>query len=355
MSIGLHAFAQASPPPLPPLPPAPPGFSPSLQTVLTPPAPPSPGAAQTLPPKLGTPTVVTPTVIPPPTVVPPPAAPIVVAPPPITQPAQPANPGALVWDSEQKEYKAKFGEANATFTFFFTNVSASEVVINRVQPSCGCTTAKTPPVPWHVAAGTNYQIDLNVNLAGKNGTVVKSVTVDSTAGVKSLILRVDIPSAPTNDLANGLSGVRSEAERASNMQSALADRQAIFKGDCAKCHVEPTVGKLGKELYVASCGICHEAEHRATMVPDLKTLPHPTNADFWKLMITSGKPGTLMPAFAQKEGGNLSDEQINSLVQFLVQTMPANPQTAPPTSKSASAFTPSANPNISALPVPKPN
>ena len=226
-----------------------------------------------------------------------------------------------MWEAERKEYHAKFGEANASFTFYFTNVSASDVAINSVTPTCGCTTAKLPPLPWRIAAGTNGQIDFNMNLAGKSGAVEKYVPVETTAGPRMLILHVDIPTTPPT---NGLAGVRSEVERAANMQSALADRQAIFKGDCAKCHVEPTAGKVGKDLYAASCGICHEAEHRATMVPDLKALPHPTNAEFWKLMIASGKPGTLMPAFATKEGGNLSDDQIGSLVQYLVQPNPCS-------------------------------
>ena len=233
----------------------------------------------------------------------------------------PGNPGAFVWDAERKSYQAKHGEAKAHFTFFFTNISATAATISKVTPSCGCTTAKLPPLPWVIAAGTGGQIDFTMDLAGKSGALDKYVPVDTTAGPQMLVLHVDIPAAPP---ASGLSGVRSESERAANMQSALVDRQAIFKGDCARCHVEPTVGKVGKELYAASCGICHEAEHRAAMVPDLKALPHPTNAEFWKLMITSGKPGTLMPAFALKEGGNLSDEQIASLVQYLAQTIPPN-------------------------------
>ena len=36
-----------------------------------------------------------------------------------------------------------------------------------------------------------------------------------------------------------------------NIQNALADRQAVFKGDCASCHVEKGVGKMGAELYMA--------------------------------------------------------------------------------------------------------
>ncbi len=82
--------------------------------------------------------------------------------------------------------------------------------------------------------------------------------------------------------------------RAKNQGLAKADRQAVFKGECAKCHAEPTKGKIGRELYAVACGICHEAEHRASMVPDLKALNKPTSRDYWLQWIAHGKADTLM-------------------------------------------------------------
>jgi mono/diheme cytochrome c family protein len=113
----------------------------------------------------------------------------------------------------------------------------------------------------------------------------------------------------------------------------MADRQAVFKGSCVTCHVEPARDaagheKMSKDLYVAVCGICHEAEHQASFVPNLHRLPEPTNAEFWKNWIMHGKPGTLMPAFAKTDGGILSEAQTESLVQYLTATIPSHP--APP-------------------------
>jgi mono/diheme cytochrome c family protein len=113
-------------------------------------------------------------------------------------------------------------------------------------------------------------------------------------------------------------------DRNKNQELAKADRQAVFKGDCASCHVQPVMGKMGKDLYDKACGICHDSEHRATMVPDLHALKHDTNLDFWKTWASQGKPGTLMPAFALSEGGPLNDAQINSLAQYLSATIPAH-------------------------------
>src|SRR3954466_9493250 len=100
-----------------------------------------------------------------------------------TPPSQPAN--YLTWDSEMKEYHAKVGESMAHFTFYLTNVSKEVVSVNSVHTSCGCTVAQLPEQPWRLAAGTNGPINVTVNLAGKSGTIVKSVTADTTAGIKS--------------------------------------------------------------------------------------------------------------------------------------------------------------------------
>src|SRR5258706_2723795 len=148
-----------------------------------------------------------------------------VAPPPTVSlpkpPTQPAN--YIVWDAESKEYNAKPGEASAHFTFYVTNVSKEVVLVNSVHTSCGCTVAQLPEQPWHLQPGSNGPINVTVNLAGKSGTIVKSVTVDTSAGVKSLLVKVNIPSA--QPVASGV-----DVDRMRNMQVALADRQAVFKG-----------------------------------------------------------------------------------------------------------------------------
>jgi cytochrome c553 len=154
-----------------------------------------------------------------------------------------------------------------------------------------------------------------MNLLGKSGVILKGVTIHTDKGQKPLMVKATIP-APNPNLMTA-------ADRERNQLLAKADPQAIFKGDCARCHVEPVIGKMGKDLYTAACGICHDAEHRATMVADLRNLPNDTNADYWKLMVTMGKPNTLMPAFSQAQGGPLSEAQISSLVEYLVATMPA--------------------------------
>ena len=146
---------------------------------------------------------------------------------------------------------------------------------------------------------------VTTDVRGKRGSLLKTAIVYASSGTRVLTYQVDIQEPSTPE------------ERARNQSLAKADRQAVFRDECAKCHAEPAKGKTGKELFAVACGICHEAEHRASMVPDLKALKKLTTREYWFRWITHGKVDTLMPGFSQKEGGPLTENQIESLVEFL--------------------------------------
>ena len=228
----------------------------------------------------------------------------------------PLPDGVLAWDNLSKAANAAADQAQVHFIFNFTNISGGNVVILNVHPSCGCTTAELPPLPWMLAPGTNGQIGATVNIAGKSGTLFKKITVSSDKGQKDLNLQIIIqpPVMP----------VMSDAARAAAVAASKIDRQAIFHGDCASCHVKRGEGKYGRELFDADCAICHEAEQRAMFVPDLHNLKTPTNPDFWATWIAHGKPGSFMAAFSTADGGPLSDMQIASLAAYLDQAIPSH-------------------------------
>ena len=236
---------------------------------------------------------------------------------------EPLPDGVLAWDALLKAVDTTNEQDFARFTFSFTNITGSNVTVLNVHPSCGCTTAELPPVPWTLPPGTNGQIKLSVNLQGKAGTLFKTVNVSTDHGSKNLTLRINIPPPPPlPDMT--------EAQRDAGIMASKADRQAVFKGDCASCHVKKTEGRYGQALFDAICAICHEAKNRATMVPDLHNLKVPTNEEFWRTWITAGKAGSLMPAFATSQGGPLSDLQIASLAAYLNAVIPSHvPPTAP--------------------------
>jgi mono/diheme cytochrome c family protein len=249
------------------------------------------------------------------------AQPIVPAPAILARPGPtplPPNVRALVFDAESKHYDASPGEQVAPFTFNLTNVWTNEITIDRVQASCGCTTASLPANPWHIPPKGGGAIQAQVKLAGKMGSITKTLTFYTSVGNRVVSLNVNIPPPPA------LSGNMSEAERKAALLKAAADAQAIFKGDCAHCHADKGRNAFGQDLYAADCGICHESSHRDKLVPDLHALKQVTDNDYWKAVITLGKPHTMMPAFAAANGGPLTEAQIESLATYLNHTISHN-------------------------------
>ena len=222
-------------------------------------------------------------------------------------------------DAASKEYSAQPGEMKHVFVFRIANASPeAPLVIHRVNPSCGCSIAKTPAQPWRLAPGESGEFSIEISFPGKSGVVTKTATIETDRGRKIVSFQVTIPKL---ELPPGPEGVRLR-----NLEKAAADRQAVFKGDCASCHAAPAAGKRGEPLYRAVCGICHEAEHRATMVPDLHALPQATTPAYWRSLIIAGKANTLMPGFARDLGGPLEPVQIESLVEYLSREFtPAHP------------------------------
>jgi len=227
----------------------------------------------------------------------------------MTHAGEPMPDGVLAWDAVLKALDVTNGQDEAHFFFDFTNVTALPLTVLDVHPSCGCTTAELPPTPWAIPAGKGGRIRLKVQVHGTAGTLFKSVTVKTDKGIKMLTLRINILPAPPMHLT--------EDEMQQGIMSARVDRQAVFHGKCADCHNKNLAGKYDHDLFVAACAICHEAEHRATMVPDLHELKVPTNEEFWRTWVAGGKPGSLMPAFSQTQGGPLNDMQIASLARYL--------------------------------------
>ncbi len=220
----------------------------------------------------------------------------------------------LIWDATTKEFQAQSGDTNGVIIYSVTNTTSTNITIRMVRPSCGCTVAKLPAIPWIIPARTNSQMQLIIDLRGKRGTLNKYIAVDSTVGFQTLILRVQIPDATAG----------SGTARSRNQKIALADRQAVFRGDCIPCHVTTTLGKTGAALYDAACGICHDAKPKATMVPGLQAKRSPQYREYWYRWTAKGREGTLMPAFETAAGGPLSEAQIQSLADYLTQ-----PQSSP--------------------------
>lgn len=231
--------------------------------------------------------------------------------PPISVAAVPSHP--LVWDATEKTLDAKPEDAAAEFEFSVTNRSDRAVTVYELRPSCGCTTVEMPGNPWVLQPGAKGSFRATMDFLGKHGKFSRTISVHSPPGTQILSITVNIPEPDP-------------ATRMRNQQLAAANRQAVFKGDCASCHVAPIGKKMGGELFQAACAICHLASPRAEIVADLLTAKTPRDAEFWRKWIADGREGTLMPGFAEKHGGPLSTTQIESLVEYAVREFPTQPE-----------------------------
>lgn len=232
---------------------------------------------------------------------------------PVAAPAEPPAPHPLVWEAMEQSVNIKKGETAVELEYRVKNQSGGPVTITELRPSCGCTTADAPAMPWTLGPGANGSFRATVDLQGKHGKFSKVIHVMSSAGVQMLSFVVNIPDDPD------------ASRRQSNQAAALGNRQAVFQGTCAACHVVPTVGQKGEALFQTACGICHSASPRAAMVPDLLIAKEPRDAAYWRRWISEGREASLMPAFAHDKGGPLSAEQVESLVAFALQRLPTQP------------------------------
>jgi mono/diheme cytochrome c family protein len=221
--------------------------------------------------------------------------------------------GPLIWDALDKMVEAKLGDRAAEFSFKVTNTADREITIFQVRPSCGCTVVDLPATPWVLAPGAGGTVRATVDFTGKEGDLIKTLLVTASSGTQLLRMHIVVPRMD-------------EKMRAANQKLALANRQAVFQGDCASCHATPAAGKKGEDLFREVCLVCHAPDQRASMVPDLLVAREHRDEAFWRKWISEGRESTLMPAFARKNGGPLTDEQIESLVEFAVQNLPTEPR-----------------------------
>ena len=259
--------------------------------------------------------------------------------------------GNLVWDSETKATSVDTGEAEAHLTFNFTNVSLSNVTITNVHPSCGCTTAQLPPLPWMIAPGTNGQIGITVNVGGKSGTLFKSVTVDTDKGSKVLSVKIAIlpPIMSAASTTNKSPTYRYHQKDMALLLHSPPSKLLIYLLH-PPCLI-PTVHEVFKWLRLTGrpcsrviapvvmprqpkanparsftiwfAAFVMKAQIAPRWFPICIILRCRRALISWKTWITLGKTNSFMPAFAKKEGGPLTKSQITSIAKYLATAIPS--------------------------------
>ncbi len=102
----------------------------------------------------------------------------------------------MVWEMDEKVLALKEGQINTEVSFGFTNISSAEVVIDHVEPSCGCTVPRLPHKPWHILPHTGGQLRSTMDLSEKFGAFYVNLTVffaDKDVSFKVLKISGEMP------------------------------------------------------------------------------------------------------------------------------------------------------------------
>lgn len=181
--------------------------------------------------------------------------------------------------------------------FHLRNDGSDSLKILDVHSSCGCT--PTMVDKKILGPGDSANLKVTFNPQGKSkGKVDKTVWITTNAGKDSVTISAEITMLHKGEMMTVTN---------------------IFEGDCRKCHVDKGVGKFGRELYNASCLMCHSPSPNSH-APHLGRMKAEQAADTtYYRFIAHGKHGTNMPAYAQSRGGPLTEKQIQSLVTLLTE------------------------------------
>ncbi len=95
---------------------------------------------------------------------------------------------------------------SADHVFVFTNTGKEPLIIQRVQPSCGCTTPDWTKEP--IAPGKTGMIKASYGTQGRPGHFEKTMTVFTNAGTKMVTFKGNVEKAPETSAPQNTSMMR---------------------------------------------------------------------------------------------------------------------------------------------------
>jgi len=95
---------------------------------------------------------------------------------------------------------------DATTEFTFKNNGKEPIIIQKAQPSCGCTVPSFSNAP--VAPGQTGTINVAYHTKGKPMPFTKTITVVSNAGTKVLTIKGNVEKAPTGSVPENISMIK---------------------------------------------------------------------------------------------------------------------------------------------------
>lgn len=101
----------------------------------------------------------------------------------------PKNPPVISFEDTTYNFGTISQGEVIKYTFYFTNTGKSNLIIQDVRPSCGCTIPKNwPRTP--VKPGAEGKIEVSFDSAGKQGKVTKTIGVMANTKPTVKVLRL---------------------------------------------------------------------------------------------------------------------------------------------------------------------
>lgn len=270
------------------------------------------------------------------------------------------DPPKLSFDKEIYDLGTVVEGVEVPYTIALSNIGGEPLRIKDVNTSCGCTLTKLREKV--IMPGKSTQLEVVLDTAMKQGPVRKTIDITSNdpkrpkavitlsatvlpklAGTNTLSTTPGIsvgsstdttpnnPLLPTAPL-NG-SDTMDDPHAGMSLSGKVNGKAKIFTGQCATCHVKKGIGKTGKALFQADCGMCHGmngrslSDHPNATAPALipRDYQNPQTYARLKRVIESGSPvHPSMPGFLDRNGGPLTQSQVDSLIDYLQSTSAAD-------------------------------
>lgn len=116
------------------------------------------------------------------------------------------TPENVAFKSDTYDFGSIEEGPSADHVFTFTNTGKEPLIIQRVQPSCGCTTPDWTKEP--VAPGKTGMIKASYGTQGRPGHFEKTMTVFTNAGTKMLTFKGTVEKAPESSVPQNSSMMR---------------------------------------------------------------------------------------------------------------------------------------------------
>jgi hypothetical protein len=116
------------------------------------------------------------------------------------------SPDAMKFEAEVHDFGTVPEGPNADYEFKFKNTGKEPIIIERAQPSCGCTTpswSKDPVLP-----GKTGSIKASYGTQGRPNAFTKTITVHTNVGTKVLTIKGNVEKAPETSVPENNSMIK---------------------------------------------------------------------------------------------------------------------------------------------------